>query len=404
MIQQLFHRLLLRRHFWRYATFSEVAELYSSRMMRMIAINISAAFVSVFLYQNHYSIQFIAAYWTLFYTLKVLIALPAAKYAAMFGPKHGILLSNLLYIPSMVIYVFVPEWGIPAIAAAGVLQATSSVLYDLCYMVDFSKVKSVEHAGKEIAYMNMVEKIAKGLSPFLGGLLAFAAGPQATMWAAAVLFAIASVPLFKTGEPIQTRQKLAFRGFPWRLTWRSLVAETAVGFDTIASGTIWSLLVAIGILGVTSNSVYAQLGALLSVVMLAAVASSYVYGKIIDKRRGGELLRAAVIVNSLVHLTRPFVVSPMIVASVNMANEAATTGYGMAFTRGMFDTADSSGRRVTYLGFIEVMVNAGAVVAGMLFFAFVTLLGDVEGMRAFFFAAAVVVLLIMTPKFHLYQK
>jgi len=404
MIQQLFHRLLLRRHFWRYATFSEVAELYSSRMMRMIAINISAAFVSVYLYQNGYSVQFIAAYWTIFYIAKVLIALPAAKYAAMFGPKHGILLSNLLYIPSMVIYVYVPEWGIPAMVAAGLLQAVSSVMYDLCYMIDFSKVKSVEHAGKEIAYMNMVEKIAKGLSPFLGGVLAFVAGPQATMWAAAVLFAFASLPLFKTGEPIKTRQKLAFRGFPWQLAWRNFIAESAVGFDAIASGTVWSLLVAVGILGVTSNSVYAQLGALLSVVMLAAVASSYIYGKIIDRRRGGELLRAAVIVNSLVHLTRPFVTSPMVVASVNMANEAATTGYGMAFTRGMFDTADLSGRRITYLGLIEVVVNIGATGAGLLFLACVSLYGDIEGMRIFFVVAAFVVLLIMTPKFRLYQK
>lgn len=404
MIHQIIHRLLLRRHFWRYATFSEVSELYASRMMRMMAINISAAFVSVFLYQNGYSIQFIAGYWTLFYAFKVIISLPAAKYAALFGPKHGILLSNLLYIPSMVIYAFVPEWGIPALIATAILQGTSSALYDLCYLIDFSKVKNVEHAGKEIAYMNMVEKIAKGLSPFVGGLLAFLAGPEATMIAAAALFAFSSVPLFKTGEPVRTRQKLVFRGFPWRLAWRSFIAESAVGFDAIASGTVWSLLVAVGILGVTGNKVYAELGALLSVVLLAALAASYVYGRLIDKRRGGELLRVTVVVNSLVHLVRPFVTSPVVVAGVNVANEAATTGYGMAFTRGMFDTADLSGHRITYLGCIEAVVNIGATCAGLLFLMFVTYMNEIDGMKAFFFVTAGVVLLIMTPKFRLYQK
>lgn len=404
MIHQIIHRLLLRRHFWRHATFSEVAELYTSRMMRMVAINISAAFVSVFLYQLGYSIQFIATYWTLFYLTKVLISLPAAKYAALFGPKHGILLSNLLYIPSMIIYAFVPEWGIPALAAAGLLQAVSSATYDLCYMIDFSKVKSVDHAGKEIAYMNIVEKVAKGLSPFIGGVLAFVAGPEATMLAAAVLFAFSAVPLFKTAEPVPLRQKLTFRGFPWRLTWRSFVAESAVGFDATASGTVWSLLVAVGILGVTSDKVYAELGALLSVVFLAALAASYTYGQLIDKRRGGQLLRIASVGNGLVHLMRPFVSSPVVVAGVNVANEAATTGYAMAFTRGMFDTADLSGHRVTYLGLIEAVVNLGATVAGLTFIAFVSLLGDIDGMRNFFFVAAVVVLLIATPKFRLYQK
>jgi len=373
-------------------------------MMRMMAINISAAFVSVFLYQLGYSIQFIAGYWTLFYLAKVFISLPAAKYAAMFGPKHGILISNLLYIPAMVIYVFVPQWGITALAIAGVLQAASAATYDLCYMIDFSKVKSIDHAGKEIAYMNMVEKIAKGLSPFIGGVLAFIAGPQATMVAAAILFAFSAVPLFKTAEPVSLHQKLAFRGFPWRLAWRSFIAESAVGFDTIASGTVWSLLVAVGILGVTGNQVYAQLGALLSVVFLAALVASYTYGQLIDKRRGGELLRVGVVADSLVHLSRPFVTSPVIVAGVNVANEAATTGYAMAFTRGMFDTADLSGQRITYLGFIEVVVNLGAFVAGLLFWLFVSFMEPIHGMRMFFFVAAAVVLLIATPKFHLYRR
>ena len=169
MIENLIHRLLLRRHFWRHATFSEVAELYASRMLRMMAINLSAAFISVFLYQNHYSIQFIAGYWAIYYFAKIFLAYPSAWYAARFGPKHGILLSNLLYIPSMVAFTFVPEWGVKAMIITGTLQGISTMLYGVCYSIDFSKVKSVNHAGKEIAFMNIFEKLAVGISPLLGG-------------------------------------------------------------------------------------------------------------------------------------------------------------------------------------------------------------------------------------------
>jgi hypothetical protein len=405
MIQQFIHRLLLRRHFWRHATFSEVAELYASRMLRMLAINMSASFVSVYLYQNGYPIHFIAMYWIGFFLFKVLVSLPAARYAAAFGPKHGILLSNILYIPSMLIFAFVPEWGLPAIVAAGALQGLSAALYDLCHLIDFSKVKSVDHAGKEIAYMNIVEKIATGLSPLIGGLLAFVAGPQVTMLAAGLLFALAAFPLFKTGEPTPTGQKLVFRGFPWRLAWRSLVAETAIGFDGLASSSAWALLVAVAILGVRGdNEVYAQLGALLSVVLLAALAASYAYGTLIDKKRGRELLRVAVMCNSLVHLTRPFVGSAPVVAGINAANEVATTGYSMAFIRGMFDTADLSGHRITYLGFIEIALNFGAMISGVAILLFILALGDISGMKSFYFLVAAVSLLIMTPKFHLYRK
>ena len=404
MLQNLIHRFLLRRHFWRHATFSEVAELYASRTLRVMAINIASVLMSVYLYQNGYSLVFIAGYWSLYYFLKIFITFPAAKYIARFGPKHAILLSNLLYIPAMIIFSFVPTWGISAIVLTGILQALSATIYDLGYLVDFSKVKNAEHAGKEIAYMNILEKLAKGLSPLIGGLLAYLISPEVTMWAAAGLFAIASVPLMQTAELQKSRYGLVFRGFPWRMAWRSMVAETGVGFDVVASGTVWSLLVAIAILGVNGNEVYAQLGALLSVVMLVAIISSYAYGRMIDRRRGGELLLFSVIADSIVHATRPFITSVGVTVSTNIANEMATTGYAMAFTRGIFDTADASGHRITYLACIEVMANFGALLAGLLFLAFVTWYGDIDGMRNFFFAAALIVLVIAIPKFALYRR
>lgn len=378
--------------------------MYASSMLRKLAINISAAFISVFLYQNGYSIAFIAGYWGVYYFLKIFMAFPAARFASKFGPKHGILLSNLLYIPAMIIFVYVPAWGLPALIGTSLLQGASATLYSICYYLNFSKVKSTLHAGKEIAYMNIFEKIATGLSPLLGGFLAFAAGPQATMWAAAVLFAVASLPLMRTGEPPRSRQKFVFRGFPWRTVYRSLIAETGVGFDVVASGIVWSLLVSVAILGVDDNNVYAKLGALLSVVLLASIASSYVYGRLIDRRRGGDLMRISVIGDTLVHLMRPFVTSVGVTVGVNVANELTTTGYSLAFTRGIFDTADLSGHRITYLACIEVMANLGAALAGGIAMVCVLWFGDIQGMKNFFFVAAAFVLIIATAKFHLYRK
>lgn len=404
MIQRIIHRLLLQRHFWRYATFSEVAELYASRLMRRLAINMSAAFVSVFMYQNGYSVKFIAFYWIAYYAFKTLISIPCTKYAAIFGAKHGMLLSNLLYIPSMIIFAFVPSFGLVAVVVAGIFQAVSATMFDLCYLIDFSKVKNVEHAGKEIAYMNIFDKIATGLSPLIGGVVAYLAGPQATMFAAAALFALAAVPLMKSKEAVEPNHKLTFASFPWRLTWRSLIAESAIGFDIVSSGLAWSLLVAIVILGTQGNQVYAELGALLSLILLAALVASYLFGLLIDKHRGRELLIVMGLINAGVHLTRPFVTTPQNVAAVNVGNEMATTGYSMAFMRGMFDTADLSGNRLAYLGAIEIAVNFGATMGGLVLFLFVLALGDAQGMRSFYYAAAAVALLIITPKFRLYRR
>lgn len=405
MIQNLLHRILVRRHFWRYATFTEVSELYASRMLRMLALNIAASFMSIFLYQQGFTIPFIALFWCIFFFWKTIIALPAAAITARIGAKHGILLSNLMYIPSMIIFALVPVYGPWLLTFVVLLQGTSAALYSISYSTDFSKVKSILHAGKEIAYMNIVEKVTTGLSPLIGGLLAFAFGPQVVLIVAAVLFSLAAAPLLRTGEQERPRQKLNFKGFPWHLIRPNIPAQIAIGFDVFTSGTVWSMFVAIFILGVTAtNSVYAANGALLSVVLFAALGASYTYGKLIDRKKGKELLRIASIANALTHATRGFILSPVSVAGLNVANEAATTGYTMAYTRAMFDNADLSGERVTYLGLVEVQSNLGAAIGGFILFILASNMGDRPSIHLFFFIAAGVVLLIATAKFPLYRK
>ena len=405
MFKTIIHQVLIRRHFWRHATFSEIAELYASRVLRMLALNIASSFMSIFLYQHGYSIAFIALFWAAFYLFKSIIAIPAAAIAARVGAKHAILISNLLYIPSMIAFTLLPELGPWVLPAVIVFQASSAAMYSIGYSIDFSKVKSTEHAGKEIAFMNIVEKITTGLSPLIGGVIALFFGPQVVLLIAAVLFGVAAAPLLRTGEQESPHQKLDFKGLPWHLVRPNAIAQVALGFDVFASGTVWTLFTAVFIIGVaTTNEVYALNGALLSVVLFAALGASYTYGKLIDRSKGGELLRLASIGNALTHAVRAFITTPVSVAVLNVANEAATTGYSMAYTRGLFDNADLSGRRTTYLGIMEVLSNFGAAVASLILYVLVSCFSDHLAIQVFFFIAAGFVLLITTAKFALYKN
>lgn len=406
MVRKFFHTLLLRRHFWRYATFSEVSELYVSRMLRMAALYLAASFMSIYLYQLGYSIGAIALFWAGFFFFKTLIALPVARFIAWIGPKHAILISNLLYIPAMIAFALLPTYGTWLLFVSLVFQASSATMYSIAYLIDFSKVKSTEHAGKEIAYMNIFEKITTGLSPLVGGLIAFLFGPQVVLVIAAILFAAAAAPLFKTGEPVKVNQKLTFKGFPWKLLFRHSLAQVSVGFDVFASGTVWTLYVAVIILGLTSesNSVYAITGILVSVVFVVAIVASYTYGRIIDRSRGGDLMKAGAIGNALTHLIRPFVVSPVTVAGMNAANELATTAYTLPYTRAVFDNADISGARVTYLGLVELQSNFGAALGASILAVIALYATEQFSLQSFFFIAAAVALLVLTARFPLYKK
>jgi MFS family permease len=405
MIQTLIHRLLQRRHFWRYATFGEVAELYASRTLRLFALRIVTTFTSVYLLLEGYNLVFLAFFWAAFYLVKVVFAYPSARIIAYFGPKHATLYSNIISAIGMVFLPFTTDYGLYALVPWLILQSLSGTLNDLSYLVDFSKVKSIDHAGKEIGYMNIFEKVAGGLSPVIGGFLAFWIGPEIVMALSAILFLLSAVPLFKTGEPTRLHQKLEFRGFPWRTTWRSLVAETAIGFDIFTTGSAWTLFMAIVIFAGNGDEMFAKIGVLTSIALFAALGSSYAFGKLIDRRRGRELLIISSVVNSLVHVFRVFVTTPAGVAATNVINESTTTGYSMAFTRGMFDTADNTGRRIVYLFFIEIVINFGAALGALVLGGLAMILhDDAMSIRATFIIAAVVVLLIATPRFMLYRK
>lgn len=406
MVRRFFHNILTRRHFWRYASYDQVAELYASRVLRMTAQYLMNAFVSIYLYQIGYTIPMIALLWTGFYFFKTAIGLPSARLVAWIGPKHSIMVSNLLYIPAMVLYTMLPGGESWMLFVAFGLQAVSAMLYSIGYAVDFSKVKSPKHAGREIAFMNIFEKVTTGLSPVVGGFIAYFWGPQVVITIAAILFALAAVPLMRTGEPIRINQHLTFRGFPWRLLRRHSIAQAAYGFDVFSSGTVWSLYIGVIVIGISdsSNEVYAVTGILTSVVFVAAILSSYTYGRLIDRRKGGSLLKIATIGSALTHLVRPFVQTPVMAAGVNASHELATTGYLLPYTRAIFDNADLSGARVAYIGWTEVISNFGAGLAAAILTVAATTFDGEFAIRNFFFLSAAAVLLIATARFPLYKN
>jgi hypothetical protein len=169
------------RHFWRHANFSEVGQLYAARLMRTIAINLGAAFMSVYMLKMGYSVFSVSIFWACYFGTKALIVLPMAQLIANIGPKKAIIISNFLYIPSMVAFVFLPQLGMIGLVISVLFQSTSTALYDTGYLIGFSRLSRTTKVGKEVALINITEKLAKGISPLIGGILAMFFQPQASV-------------------------------------------------------------------------------------------------------------------------------------------------------------------------------------------------------------------------------
>lgn len=400
MLKKIIYRLLERRHFWRQVDFAEIAEIYASRTLRVMAISMVSVFVAVYLYQNGYHLVFIMLYFAVYFAVRAIMSFPAAFVVARIGPKQATLVSNLVYVPALIAFSQLGKYGIYALVVSGLFQAISVSLYDVSYLVSFSKAKHLDNVGKELSFMYILERFGASISPIIGGLVAFWFGPQATMLLAACIFAVAAMPLLFTPERVKTNQRISFRGFNWRDTWRGMVAHLGVGMDVVTTGSVWTLYVAIVIFGTTNNIVYAELGALASVTLLAALVFSRLYGVLIDRRRGGELLNAGVAGNALVHLSRPFVGTPFGVVLTNIVNESVTTAYHMPLTKGVFDQADNlPGFRIVYITFIAVASPLGSMLMALVVAGLAMFMTEAHSMQVAFFITAFAALLISMQRF-----
>lgn len=398
MFQRLISFVLRGRHYWRGVSFDEIAELYTSRLLTVFAINIVNLFAAVYLYKLGYSLAFIALFYGTFYVLRIPFALIMAKFVAYYGPKHGVLFASLLRILSLAAFAFVPvagEYALLAIAAFGFFQQLSASAYEIAYTTDFSKVKHQAHAGKEIGTMQMIEKVAKVASPLAGGAIASAWSPQATIILAALLFLASVIPLFATAEPTTTRNRLRVSGFPWRLAAPSLVAQTVVGADFVVSGMVWTLFITVTIFTTLHDNIYVAIGGLASLGVLASVVAAWVFGKLVDKHRGGLLLTLGVIVNTITHGFRPFITTTPGVMGVSIVNESATSAYTLPLTRVLFDVADTSGFRITYLMFAEMCLAFGAALVSLLLWLALQFLAPYYAFAALFVFGAVYELLLL---------
>lgn len=405
MIQNFLHSFIRRTHFWRSVSITEMAELYSSRMLRVMAMQMMGGFSAVYFYQLGYSLNWLAWYFVIYFGARVLMSPLVALTVARYGPKHGTLISNILFVLSALVMISIPVWGVWGFALLVPLAGFSRSLYDVCYLVDFSKVKHIEHSGKELGIMQIIERVMTALGPIFGGVIALLFGPVIMILVAGLLMLGSAMPLFFTREPVKVHQRITLRHFNIKIAIKPMIAQIAAGLDMNASGVMWSLFIVIVVFGTMNNGSYLQLGILSSVALFASIVISYVYGKLVDNHKGRTLLKLSAFGDFLVYLSRPFVSTPLQVAGVNVANEVVTTGYMLPALRGIFDTADGlPGYRIVYITAMTTMLVVGDTLAMLLLAGMTGFMGDQDALKNIYFIFAPLMLLIGLHTTAIYRR
>ncbi len=170
MIQKLINSLLEPRHFWRTISASELSELYTSNMLRSLAISLLMVFVPFYLYQHGYSVAAIFSVFGFYFVARAFLDFAAGYMIARVGPKHTMIISCILQIISSGLFLSVPRFHW-AFWVLGIPWGASASFFFISYHVAFSKIKHTVHSGKEIGYMTIMERIGSVVGPLVGGVV-----------------------------------------------------------------------------------------------------------------------------------------------------------------------------------------------------------------------------------------
>ena len=346
MVSKVIKKLLEKSHFWRTISFNELAELYASEFLRTLAMSVIGIFVPIYLYKLGYGLSSIFAMQVVWAASRPLLSLPAIKCISLLGPKHSMALGTAVQMVYLAVLVTIDTVHWP-LALLGLLGSLSYSLFGVALQVDFSKVKHTEHGGKELGFFTICGKVGAAVGPLVGGLVASFINPKATIVVAIAILAVSLVPLFRTAEPIRTKQPVTIKGFPFRRHTRDIISIFFYGVENVIGVVIWPLFIALTIF---QKNTYAAIGSIVAMSTLISLIAIYAIGKTIDDKRGGMLFKGGVVINTFIHIARVFVVTPLQALFITFANDPISASYQMPYTKGLYDAADSvPGYRIVYL-------------------------------------------------------
>lgn len=354
MLRKLLQRLLAPRHPWRTVTFSELSEIYLAGFLRTLAVGMVGIFLPLYLYRSGFSFTLILLYYSLFYSFGIAADYLVSLLVSRVGPKHVMRMSFLLQTVFSILVVNIGRLPAPVFVLA-LVGCVASTMYFIPYNIDFSKVKHKEHGGKELGFLQVMERSASVVGPLLGGAVATFVAPAATFVFAAIAMFIAAIILMFTPEPMKVHQKLRFDKVNVKKDWRTYASFAALCGENATSIIVWPIFMTFVVF---TGDIYLKLGAVSSASVLITILIAVPLGKVLDNKKGGQILRYSTVLNSLIHVLRLGVNNLFGCILVATINEPNTLVYRLAFIKGFYDTADDyPGYRVAFFATCEMIAD-----------------------------------------------
>lgn len=376
--------------------FDELAELYTSMTLRSLGFSLMGVFVPVYLYKNGVDLETLFLLFAAFFGMRIFLSFPIARLIGRIGPKHGIAMSTILLVAFLLMLLTYQRLNLPLLFLI-FMFTLSNGLFFISTNIDFSKIKHAHHGGKELGWLYIFERLGSAAGPVAGGIIAALISPEATIVFAIITLTASIVPLFMSNEPVEVHQKVDFSGFQHRKVIRDYISLSGFNILNVANGFIWPLFLAAFVL---VDDTYAKLGAIIGLSMLVSLVSARMFGKFIDRKKGGALLQYGSIMNVLLQASRAFVFTAPSATIVSSLGEPINLSIKMPLVKAFYDAADRDDNyRIVYVVWVEVVVGIAKALMLMGLYAAMQFTEPEIAMRWSFALLGVIGLLTLVQRF-----
>jgi hypothetical protein len=267
---------------------NSLASMYWNIFLRGMGTAMMGLFVPIYIYligREQWGLvgglRLVVVYVVIQRFLLFLITIPTTKVVGRLGFRLSVLLGSFL----LVFYYLTPILGGEkawVVVAMALISAVSIPFYWLSRHSMLSVDGEIDKFGKEVGMVTLLDRGAGVLAPAVGGVVATIFGFKVLFALGAAMVMISCVPLFFMKHH-EKDGKIGWRSFGrWLMDkdkkhlWKAFAGESANGLIT---GFYWPIyiFVMIGSMEV--------LGGLTSVSYFVAMITTYLAGKVFDKRR-----------------------------------------------------------------------------------------------------------------------
>ncbi len=310
-------------HLLRYFQNKELDELYVSLAIRNFALGLISIFIPIYLIKQGFSITFVLLFYSIIHLTHFILTIPVVELSRKITYKTTMILSTpFLILFYFILYTIPPDsTRTSTFLLLGFIFGINNVLFWIGYHLFMAKHSDEGLRGEEIAVVTTINFLLTIISPFIGGLILSFASFKELFFIVSLLLLSSTIPLFMVKERVDDSYKRRGKKLSKNIRVKELFnnllikklfirrGKDAVSFFVygIEGGTqiiLWPIF-----LYFTLLNNYAKLGFFNSTLLMTAVITTLIIGKLTDINKRIVLLFGT-FTTAIVWIFRALIVTP----------------------------------------------------------------------------------------------